>query len=366
MYPLAKAKQSKSEKDQVEQKDEELERFLYPSVRKYFSDKLNCEIVGSANGSSISLSVFGGRIIPDVYGIKDPKSSDFKIFMAEGKLDFTGRDFDICKGQAISLQRFADFTYLFFPREAWDRLQEREHEDILTECENLKLGLLIVNREECQELKSPHRNEDVLDENKRSSAKSLIIDYFPDFTGPEDNTRFFKRFTELALNIAGECYSILEDECKVAFKEISKAKQVSLRVYDDMEDGYFQFYIRDKLVPCQVWVTTNPFGHPIAGINEPILVLEQHFYENYLRKGISERFLDYLFGSSKEGSKIELHTNDKQIVLERPEEVVKFVNRFGKALEKVSIYKAIKLIGQEKEIIKRETKNTLKKMYAQA
>jgi len=360
---LPKAKESKSEKELANQEDEEFEKFLYPSVRKHFSEKLNCEIVGSANGSSISLSVFGGRIIPDVYGIKDSKSLNFEIFMAEGKLDFSGRDFDICKGQAISLQRFADFVYMFFPREAWDRLQEGEREDILTECENLKLGILIVNGEKCQELMPPHQNEELLDENKRSSAKNLITNYFPDFVGPKDNALFFKRFTELALNMAGECYYILEDECKTAFKEILGAKQASIRVYNDREDGYFQFYIRRDLVSCEVWVTTNPFGHSVVGINEPVLVLEQHFYENYLGKGISEKFVDYLFGCSKEGSKVKLHTDEKQIVLERPEEVVKFVNRFGKDLEKVSIFKAIKLVGKEREMIKRETKNELKKMY---
>lgn len=343
--------------------EEMLEQFLYPSVRKYFSEELDCESVGSTNGSSISLSIFGGKIIPDVYGIKNPKGSNFEIFMAEGKLDFAGRNFDICKGQAISLQRFADYVYLFFPKQSWDRLQKGEREDILLECKNLKLGLLIIDGENCQQLASATQNENLLNETRKSSARNLITNYFPDFIGPKENATFFERFTELALNMAGECYSILENKCKSVFKEIVGVKQASIQVYYDRDDGYLQFCISRDFSSWSIWITTNPFGHSGVGITDPILVLEQHLYEKYLKKGISEKLVDYLFECSKEGSKIELYTDEEQIILDRSEEVVTYINRLAKNLEKISVYKAIKLVGRKREIIRREAKSALKKMY---
>jgi len=144
---------------------------LYEPVEIFFSDKKECEKTGSALSSSISLKIFGGTIYPDVYGIKNANESSFEIFMAEGKRDFSGRNFDICKGQGITLQRFADYVYLFFPKESWRQLEDDERKSILDECKNLKLGLLLIDGKNCENILQPFRNEELLDDEKKLMQK---------------------------------------------------------------------------------------------------------------------------------------------------------------------------------------------------
>ncbi len=350
-------------KKEKEQAEDEYEEFLYPTVCEFFSGELDCDIVGSASESPISLSVFGGRLIPDVYGTRNSRNSNYEIFMAEGKLDFSGRDFDICKGQALSLQRFADFVYMFFPQQSWNRLQEEEQEDILDECKKLGIGLLLIDEKNANLLVAPHRNEDLLDENKRLISRNLITDYFPNFTAPEENKPFFKKFTNLALNIAIECFEILEEEAKSVFKEVIGAKQASIRIWPDVNQETFQFYImREWKKIGAIYLTTNPFGHP-SEINEPVLVIEQYFYEDYLKKGVSTELIDYLFRIGKEGAIINIETDKKTINLDKSDEIVKFVSKLNKQIKTISIFKPITLVGKERKIIALETKHALTKMY---
>lgn len=250
------------------------EKDLYEQVEKFFSEKKECKKTGSAFSSSISLHIFGGTIYPDVYGIKNPEESNFEVYMAEGKRGFDGRNFDVCKGQAISLQRFADYVYLFFPKESWKQLTEKQRREIAKECANLKLGLILVDGKGCEEAVSAFRNTDLLEDERRVEAKDLVVQYFPSFAS-EANVRFLEQLSGLAMNIAGESYELL-NKCKDIFRE-KTGSPVFTHIYYDKDEGYFQITFQKEYLktPCNLYLTINPFGHSLFEKSRPLLILEQ-------------------------------------------------------------------------------------------
>ena len=114
-----------------------LEKEMYPHVENFLKDKCIPEYVGREQ----TVSLFGNNIRADICGIDSAKN----VYLAEGKVSFNRRNFDECKMQAKSLQRFADYAYLFFPEKNWERLSESNKNGMKKECEDEGLGLLIVN-----------------------------------------------------------------------------------------------------------------------------------------------------------------------------------------------------------------------------
>ena len=171
-----------------------LEKDLYPIVYNYLDEKFTFEEGGSAEGRPINLSLFGTRIYPDIYGVSG-QGGNAIIVMGEGKRSLNGREFDICKGQGISLQRFSDYVYLFFPDTAWQALDMFEKEQCISECKHLKLGLLSVNLEKgsCEEICKPQVNKSLLNNDSKAVAIKTITDYFPDFS-KDNHINFCKQF----------------------------------------------------------------------------------------------------------------------------------------------------------------------------
>ena len=342
-----------SKKEETKAKDEEissLERDLYKQVESFFSEKKECKATGSAFSSSISLSIFGGTIYPDVYGVKNPQNSDFEMYMGEGKRELVGRNFDICKGQAISLQRFADYVYLFFPKESWNYLTEKESNEITQECRSLKLGLLLVNEKKCKELVPAVRNTDLLKDEKRIEAKDLIIQYFPSFLS-EANVQFFEKFSELARNVAGESNRLLY-KCSDVFKKHSSVSRVYTHIYYSKSSGYFQIAFKAKMKPaCILYLTANPFGHYLFDKNIPILIVEHWFTLGwYSKKGRTDNLLRYCNKCMRANSKVRIVYSEEgkeDSIVEKMIDLSRIMKNHSNQIQSIVVNQPIKVLGRE-------------------
>lgn len=340
-----------------------LETDLYKQVEKFFSEKKECEKTGSAVSSSISLSIFGGTIRPDVYGIKNPENSDFEVYMGEGKRDLGGRNFDICKGQAISLQRFADYVYLFFPKGSWNYLAEKEHEEIAQECRGLKLGLILVDGKDCEELISAVRNTDLLKDERRVEVKDLVVHYFPSFRS-EANAQFFEQFSELAMNIAGESDKLL-NKCSDVFRKQTGAGAAYVHIYYDKNKGYFQIAFQKELKQaCELFLTINPFGHFLFEKNTPLLIVEQWFtFAWYSQKGRTDNLLRLCNECIKANSKVEVvYVEKENSLVEKMEQLSKIIKNPSNQIEYVVIYQPIKVLGREIRKIIEDVRKSLSEL----
>lgn len=266
-----------------------LEESMYPIIEKYFKDRKNCMETGSCVSKTLTLSLFGSQIYPDVYGVVNPTQDDFKIFMAEGKLDLKGREFDICKGQGLSLQRFADYVYTFFPKVSWNTLEETEQEEIREECKKLKLGLLIVDGKTCSpEVETELGNNLVTDENRRL-ARDIIVNYFPDYIAPKENYDFFQKHLKLADSIVQESHRLIEDLGEV-FKKVTGLKKISVKPWygEDRFEFYYQSYRRTG----EIYLAIAPFGDPEFETESPTLFIQQEFNPYILKNNENRQKLE--------------------------------------------------------------------------
>lgn len=357
---------SKKEKKKVSTEEiPSLEKDLYKHIEKFFSDLKKCQKTGSTISSPISFGLFGGIIYPDVYGIKNPESQDFEVFMGEGKRDLGGRNFDICKGQGISLQRFADYVYLFFPMKAWNGLEEKERKEIDQECRSLKLGLILVDGERCEEQIPAIKSTELLEDQRKSEVRDLIVEYFPSFSS-EKNIQFFEQFSELARNITGECNDLLT-ECSDLFrKQIGKSRNYTY-IYYDKDKGFFQIsYQNTDLEPaCQAYLTINPFGHFLFEEKLPLIIIEQWFtLSDYAKRGKIEILLKYCNDHMGTNSKIELKLikEEPPVVVENTEQLARLLKSLKHQIEDLIIYQPIKVSGREKNKIKDDVRKSLSEL----
>ena len=348
----------KKKKDTTLENPSLLESDLYETVENFFADEKDCEKTGSEVSSPISLRIFGGSIRPDVFGVTDPAAKDFRIYMGEGKLSFRGRDFDVCKGQAITLQRFADHVYIFFPRPSWNELDEAEQSDILSECKNLKLGLLIVDKGSCEEKIEAHTNHDLVEEEKRVDAKDRMVQYFPDFAKTQENADFFQKHVKFADNIVKESH-ILIDYLGESFRKLTPRKKTSIELWSD-EDDSFEFYRVYSSPRGDVFLIAKPFGSDVFETDTPTLVIQErlksssvkrpkirqklakHIEECLDRKGRVDTG-DYIFYGPDTSEKVLNHLEDR-----KPEDF--------------SIFEQIEVLGIEKEQIRRNVERSLKRI----
>ena len=335
-----------------------LESDLYETVENFFIADKDCEKTGSEVSSPISLRIFGGTIRPDVFGVTNPSTKDFKIYMAEGKLSFRGRDFDICKGQAISLQRFADYVYVFFPKVSWNELDEMEQSDVLSECKNLKLGLLVVDRNSCEPKIEAYPKEDLIEKEKRIDARNRMVQYFPDFVKTQENVDFFTKHVKLADNIVKESHNVIH-YLGDSFREFTPRKKTSIELWGN-EDDSFEFYRAYYSSKCDVFLIAKPFGSDEFETHSPTLIIQERFKSSIIRKRknrqrlakyIDERLKrksriaggDYLFYGSDTSEKVLSHIEDV-----KPEDF--------------SIFEQIEILGVEKERIKQNVEKSLKRI----
>lgn len=350
----------KKKKRKALEKPSLLESDLYRRVEDFFSEEKDCDKTGSEVSRPITLRIFGGTIRPDAFGVAKPTAKDFKIYMGEGKLSFRGRDFDVCKGQAITLQRFADYVYVFFPKSSWNELDETERSDVLSECKNLKLGLLIVDRDSCKEKVEAYPNHDLIEEDKRIDARDKMVQYFPDFSETEENVDFFERYVRLADSIAKESFGLI-DYLGGSFREFTPVKKSSIEHFTD-EDYTFEFYRYCKGPKSEVFLIVKPFGSDIFETNSPTLLIQERFKSAILknrkirgqlakhieecldRKGRVDTG-DYIFYRPDTSEQVLSHIED-----EKPRDF--------------SIFEQVGILGVEKEQIKLNVEKSLKRIMA--
>lgn len=335
-----------------------LELDLYKRVETFFSEGKNCEKIGSEVSRPISLRIFGGTIRPDVFGVTNPTSKDFKIYMAEGKLSFRGRDFDVCKGQAITLQRFADYVYLFFPKVSWDELDETEQSEVLSECKNLKLGLLIVDKDSCKEKVKAYPNYDLIEEEKRTDARDKMVQYFPDFSETRENVDFFEKYVKLADSIVKESFGLI-DYLGGNFRKITPIKKSSIEHFND-EDYTFEFYRYYKDPKAEVFLIVKPFGSDIFETNSPTLLIQERFkssiIKNHKNRGL---LLKHMEDCLNRGGRVD--TGDYIFYSpDKSEQVLQHIKESNP--DDFSIFEQIKILGVEKEQIKANVEKSLQRI----
>jgi hypothetical protein len=334
-----------------------LEKIMYPAIEEYFMDKKDCTETGSCVSKTLTLSLFGSQIYPDVYGVVNPTKDDFKIFMAEGKLDLKGREFDICKGQGLSLQRFADYVYTFFPKESWNTLERTEQTEVIEECKKLKLGLLIVEGKTClPEVDAEPGNNLVTEENRRI-ARDRIVNYFPDYITPKENSDFFQKHVELADSIVQDSHSLIRDLGKV-FKKVTGLKKISIKPwYGDRFEFYYESYRRTG----EIYLAISPFGDPESERNAPTLFIQQEFKPNIFKNNENRQKLEaYMVDCLKRKGIIVLTIGDliyTHNFTDNPKEIFAEIER--PEMKDLSVFDQVEILGVKKEQISREVEKLL-------
>lgn len=349
---------AKKSKEKDVEKPSIMESDFYDRVEKFLDEEKNCEKTGSTTSLPISFRIFGGTIYPDVFGVTDPKSNDFQIYMAEGKLSFRGRDFDICKGQAITLQRFSDFVYVFFPKSSWNELDKDEKSQVLSECRNLNLGLLIVEKESCEEILKAYPNPNLLKQENRIIAKDEMVQYFPGFIGPKENVNFFERYTKLADNIVKRSCELVERYLIDSFTKIMPVKKQSIKPW--CYDNTFEFYLICQLKNGEVQLILKPFGSEVFETNSPTLLILEKIKGSIIKKrNIRPKLAKYINDRLKEKCRIDtgdyifLDPDTAENVSSHIEDV---------KTEDFSIFEQIKIQGMEMENIKEHVEKSLQRI----
>ncbi len=186
-----------------EDKEVKKERQLYRNIEEFLiiKHKVNRKFVGSFDKHPRNIYLFGGTRIPDVYGWDDDGWDDDEdiLYLAEGKLNFSGSNFDICLGQGVSCQRIADYVYLFFKKNSFDDLMQEAQEEIKEECKLWGLGLLLVDstkemEDSVQEVIKSEQSKR-MNKNLKKHAIELLNNFFPTFNNSpyiEDEFKNFK------------------------------------------------------------------------------------------------------------------------------------------------------------------------------
>lgn len=356
---------SKTERVYIE-KPSSLEEDLYKSVEHFFQNEKNCDKTGSSISEPLMLKIFGGSIYPDVYGISNPGKVNFQVYMAEGKRGFGGRNFDECKGQAITLQRFADLVYLFFPRSSWNELDKDEQSDVEKECRNLKLGLLLVDKDACKERIHPSTSPDLLKEENRTLAKDKIAQYFPDFAGPQENADFYSRYTHLADSMTRECCGLIDDLAG-SFRKTTRIKKQSIKPW--YKGDRFEFYFYKRLKKSDVSLAIRPFGDEEFETHYPILMVEEIFRSSILKSMIKEdivrnKMLRHFDECLKKKCIVWAYgKNESYIYLsdEKTNEMFSHIKQHN-LTEELRIYEQIEILGVEKKKIKKQVEETLQRI----
>ncbi len=261
----------------VEEREVKEERQLYPSVQDFLKTEHKCEekYVGSFDLLPRKIHLFGGQRIPDVYGWNEGKDI---LYLAEGKLNFSGSNFDICLGQGVSCQRIADFVYLFFKKDSWDVLRQEDQQVIKEECKRWKLGLLLVDptketKDSIQAEIKPERNER-LNEDLKKDAIGLLDNFFPKFDSPyypnEDEFKNFKLATLSGMHLL----SYIKDHTEKKIFPSIRVVQFKMQNFFGEEKEWFRWYYKKQ---GDITYSLNFYLYGFVGVsgsNLPLLSLK--------------------------------------------------------------------------------------------
>ena len=148
---------------------------MYGSVMGFFRDRLGCKHVSAdlPGEKKVHLPRNLSKRDPDVVGVTE----EDEVHLAEGKLlARTGQPFEQCREQALSLKEFADYLYVFFPWEDWNRLADDDKITNKTSLREVDIGLLLVDEsQKCHEMLRPSKNTDAKKVKKDEIRRQLGI-----------------------------------------------------------------------------------------------------------------------------------------------------------------------------------------------
>lgn len=252
-----------------------IEKELYPYVESFFRDKLNLETIDYDTSNTLSVKLFGSGVRPDVYGINEDEKNKL-VVMAEGKWDFFGRNFDICKGQGVALQRFADKVYLFLSKEGWDGLNKKDQKQILSELTNWGLGLLVIDPQtsECEELLKPTDENKLLEVEWKKEVFYEISEKFPKF----DDEDFLRFCAPTAKKTCESCFWVIDLLKSLSFFRKGRT-QIAIRPenYYGFNLNFRRQYKPNKFTPKLSYldVSIYPLGDEISNKTsfQPTLII---------------------------------------------------------------------------------------------
>jgi hypothetical protein len=131
----------------VKRKRRDIESAMYEPVRRYFEKECDCTKTHvDVPDDPLSFQLERNLDIrePDFIGI----GKGSRVFMAEGKvLSYSSNAFDQCLAQAVSMKKYADYIFAFFPHDEWSTLPESDLETNKRALREQGIGLLLVDRE---------------------------------------------------------------------------------------------------------------------------------------------------------------------------------------------------------------------------
>ena len=186
----------------------------------------------------------------------------------------------------------------------------------------------------------------------------MIVRYFPSF-GSEENIQFFKNYSGIAMNLAGESLGLL-NACREFFRKIMGISSVHTHIYYNKEERYFQFGFKNDLSQCSIYLTVNPFGRSLFETNKPLLILEKWFYFNYYKKKNKiDALLEYAKKCFKSNAKIELDTAIGKFSVKTTNQLSKMLKETQNDVQIIIIQQPIEIVGREIEIIVKEVQRSL-------
>ncbi len=146
---------------------------MYGSVREFLRERQGCKHVFAdlPGEKKMHLPRNLSKRDPDVVGITE----EDEVHLAEGKLlARSGQPFEQCVEQSLSLKEFADYLYVFFPWEDWDRLPEDDKISNKSHLRERGIGLLLVDvAEKCHEILRSSKNTDAKTAKKDELRRQL-------------------------------------------------------------------------------------------------------------------------------------------------------------------------------------------------
>jgi hypothetical protein len=233
---------------------------MYPLVKLWLQRERDCIAVSAdlpKEKYRVRLQRLNRRRDVDVAGVERSRRGRFLVHLAEGKDFVHGASAHECLGQAQSVLKYADFGWVFFPAQQWDKLPPKELNDIRGEVEARNLGLLIVDVHKgyCRLVVDPKRNSAVLLDNVELVLNQM--GHGPEHEFPEGNP-----VSASARGLAARALAIGTKAENALGQALQGKVRRSLRweSWDESESYRHRWYSRDAELEDGFRVTVDPFG----------------------------------------------------------------------------------------------------------
>jgi len=315
------------------------EKDMYPLVRNFFEQDLRCKYVReTSDEQAIKIE---GRGKPDIVGLSI-KEGEYLIHMAEGKLLRNRQNFSECMGQAESCQGYADYLWVFFPKDEYNRLYEETRNEYKQKLEEKGIGLLLVS-DEVERIQKSEQNRKISQEKRKQVLLQFdTIEQVISFEKPlkehlTNTSEIFCCFYDIMKNIVG---GVMNKKRKVSEHIEARRNWYVLKYYGD-----------------GVGIEADPFGLYLRN-GEPMLWVWGNISDNRLKNYLDKK--EFLFGTHIlfEDKDYSPKGQIKSIYEVEKETVDIFVTQKG--LKNIWIGHAIDVNGRTREGLKKQLQYLLR------